>query len=132
MSPWAHQPYVGRAAFAHKGGLHIAAIEAAPQTFEHIDPEVVGNEQRVLVSELAGKGAVLRKARELGFELEGDDERVGRILARLKELEHEGYHYEAADASLDLFLHEQIDQRTPLVRARELPRHRREARGRRG
>jgi 2-isopropylmalate synthase len=114
VSPWVHQPYVGRSAFAHKGGLHIAAVQAARQTFEHIDPEVVGNEQRVLVSELSGKGAVLRKARELGFALEGDGEQVARILKRLKELEHEGYHYEAADASLDLFLHEQLGQRTPL------------------
>ncbi len=67
VTPWAHQPYVGRSAFTHKGGLHVAAVEAAPQTFEHIDPRCVGNEQRVLISELSGKGAVLRKARELGF-----------------------------------------------------------------
>ena len=114
VSPWAHQPYVGRAAFAHKGGLHIAAVEASPQTFEHVDPALVGNEQRVLMSELAGKGAVVRKARELGFQIEGDGERVGKILKRLKELEHQGYHYEAADASLDLFLHDQLDERVPL------------------
>ena len=116
VSPWAHQPYVGRAAFAHKGGLHIAAVEAAPQTFEHVDPTRVGNRQRVLISELAGRGAVLRKARELGFRLEDDGERVGRILKRLKELEHRGYHYEAADASLDLFLHDELGERVPLFR----------------
>jgi 2-isopropylmalate synthase len=116
VSPWAHQPYVGRSAFAHKGGLHIAAVEASAQTFEHIDPELVGNEQRVLVSELSGKGAVLRKAKELGFHLEGDSEHVGAILKRLKQKEHEGYHYEAADASFDLFLHDQLRERTPLFR----------------
>ncbi len=77
VTPWAHQPYVGRSAFTHKGGLHVAAIEASPETFEHVDPARVGNEQRVLISELSGKGAVLRKAHELGFELDGGDERVG-------------------------------------------------------
>ena len=63
---WAHAPYVGRSAFAHKGGMHVAAVEKAPQTFEHVDPEKVGNEQRIVVSELSGKGAVVRKAQELG------------------------------------------------------------------
>jgi 2-isopropylmalate synthase len=116
VTPWAHQPYVGRSAFTHKGGLHVAAVDAAPETFEHIDPALVGNEQRVLISELSGKGAVLRKAHELGFELESDDERVGRILRRLKQKEHEGFHYEAADASFDLFLHDQLGGRQPLFR----------------
>ena len=116
VTPWAHQPYVGRSAFTHKGGLHVAAVEAAPETFEHVDPALVGNEQRVLISELSGKGAVLRKAHELGFALESDDERVGRILRRLKQKEHEGFHYEAADASFDLFLHDQLGGRQPLFR----------------
>ena len=116
VTPWSHQPYVGRSAFTHKGGLHVAAVEAAPETFEHIDPARVGNEQRVLISELSGKGAVLRKARELGFELDGGDEHVGAILRRLKQKEHEGYHYEAADASFDLFLHDQLGGRRPLFR----------------
>ncbi len=116
LSPSAHQPYVGRSAFAHKGGLHVAAVEAMPQTFEHIDPARVGNEQRVLISELSGKGAVLRKARELGFALDPDDERVGSALRHLKQKEHEGYHYEAADASFDLFLHDELGGRRPLFR----------------
>jgi 2-isopropylmalate synthase len=111
-----HAPYVGRAAFAHKGGLHVAAVQQAPQTFEHIDPERVGNEQRVLVSELSGKGAVLRKAHELGLVLEGDDERVAVILKRLKDREHRGYHYEAADASFDLLLREELAPHEPLFR----------------
>jgi 2-isopropylmalate synthase len=105
---WAHAPYVGRSAFAHKGGLHVAAIEKAPQTFEHVDPEKVGNEQRVVISELSGKGAVVRKAQELGLHLEGDDQRVGSVLKRLKAREHAGYHYEAADASFDLLLREEL------------------------
>jgi 2-isopropylmalate synthase len=116
VTPWSHQPYVGRSAFTHKGGLHVAAVEASPETFEHIDPARVGNEQRVLISELSGKGAVLRKARELGFELDGGDEHVGAILRRLKQKEHEGFHYEAADASFDLFLHDQLGGRRPLFR----------------
>ncbi|HUK78672.1 MAG TPA: citramalate synthase [Thermoleophilia bacterium] len=116
VTPWAHQPYVGRSAFTHKGGLHVAAVEASSETFEHVDPARVGNEQRVLISELSGKGAVLRKAHELGFALDGDDERVGRILRRLKQKEHEGFHYEAADASFDLFLHDQLGGHRPLFR----------------
>ena len=116
VTPWSHQPYVGRSAFTHKGGLHVAAVEASPETFEHIDPARVGNEQRVLISELSGKGAVLRKARELGFELDGGDEHVGAILRRLKQKEHVGFHYEAADASFDLFLHDQLGGRRPLFR----------------
>ena len=114
VTPWSHQPYVGRSAFTHKGGLHVAAIQANPATFEHVAPERVGNEQRVLISELSGKGAVLRKAHELGFELDGGDEHVVAILRRLKQKEHEGFHYEAADASFDLFLHDQLGGRRPL------------------
>ena len=130
VTPWAHQPYVGRSAFTHKGGLHVAAVEAAPETFEHIDPALVGNEQRVLISELSGKGAVLRKAHELGYELDGDDERVGRILRRLKQKEHEGFHYEAADASFDLLPARSARGPPAAVPPRELSRDRREARGR--
>ncbi|HTX69310.1 MAG TPA: citramalate synthase [Thermoleophilia bacterium] len=115
-SVWAHAPYVGRSAFAHKGGLHVAAVEKAPQTFEHVDPEMVGNEQRVVVSELSGKGAVVRKAQELGLKLEGDDARVGAVLRRLKAREHEGYHYEAADASFDLLLREELAPHDPFFR----------------
>ena len=112
----AHQPYVGKAAFAHKGGLHVAAVEQAPQTFEHVDPGAVGNQQRILVSELSGKGAVLRRAHDIGLELEADDERVAAILKRLKDREHRGYHYEAADASFDLLLREELAPREPLFR----------------
>jgi len=116
MEIGAHQPYVGRAAFAHKGGLHVAAVEAAPQTFEHVDPASVGNEQRIVISELAGKGAVVRKAQELGIELAADDDRVGRIVRHLKDREHAGYQYEAADGSFDLFLRGELAQREPLFR----------------
>jgi 2-isopropylmalate synthase len=113
---WAHQPYVGRTAFAHKGGLHVAAVDAAPQTFEHIDPELVGNEQRILISELSGKAAVSRKAHELGIALEGDDERISGVLRHLKDREHKGYHYEAADASFELLLRQRLDPPEPLFK----------------
>lgn len=113
---WAHAPYVGRSAFAHKGGLHVAAVQQAPQTFEHIDPTLVGNEQRIVISELSGKGAVLRKAQELGVDLGGDDQRVAAVLKRLKEREHRGYHYEAAEASFELLLREELAPRKPLFR----------------
>ncbi len=113
---WAHAPYVGKAAFAHKGGLHVAAVERAPQTFEHIDPATVGNEQRILVSELSGKGAVLRKAHDMGIELAGDDPRVGVVLKQLKDREHRGYHYEAADASFELLVRSELAPYEPLFR----------------
>ena len=113
---WGHQPYVGKTAFAHKGGLHVSAVEAAPLTFEHIDPALVGNEQRILISELSGKSAVLRKAHEFGLDLESDDGRVAKILREVKEREHRGYHYEAADASFELLLREQLAPHEPLFR----------------
>ena len=116
QSVWAHAPYVGRSAFAHKGGLHVAAVEHAPQTFEHIDPAAVGNAQRILVSELSGKGAMLRKAQEMGVELGAEDERVGAILKLLKDREHRGYQYEAADASFDLLLRDAVAPYEPLFR----------------
>ena len=111
-----HSPYVGRTAFAHKGGLHVAGVEAAPQTFEHVDPALVGNRQRILISELSGKSAVLHKAREMGIPLEGDDDRVGRVLRRLKDREHRGYQYEAADGSFGLFLRQALAPYEPLFR----------------
>jgi 2-isopropylmalate synthase len=113
---WGHAPYVGRSAFAHKGGLHVAAVEHAPQTFEHVDPASVGNEQRIVISELSGKGAVLRKAHDMGLELEGDDARVAALTKRLKDREHRGYHYEAADASFELLLREELAPHDPLFR----------------
>ena len=112
----AHAPYVGRSAFAHKGGLHIAAVERAPQTFEHVDPAAVGNEQRIVVSELSGKGTVVRKAQEMGLRIEADDARVASVLKRLKDREHAGYHYEAADASFDLLLRHELAPHAPFFR----------------
>ncbi len=109
--PWA--PYVGRNAFAHKGGMHVAAIEADVETYEHIDPEVVGNARHVLVSELSGRGTILAKAREVGVDLD-DPAQATAILGRLKELEHQGYHFEVADASFELLLEREMGVYEPL------------------
>src|SRR4029079_13362884 len=87
--------FVGDSAFAHKGGVHVSAVERNPETYEHIAPETVGNRRRILVSDLAGRANLLAKARELGVAL--DDEQ--RVLDELKRLEHDGYEFEAAEAS---------------------------------
>jgi 2-isopropylmalate synthase len=102
ISPDPNQPYVGRNAFAHKGGMHIAGVSADAKTFEHVEPALVGNQRELLVSELAGRASVLEKAADLGISL--DDEGAARVLARIKELEHRGYQFEAADGSLELLL----------------------------
>jgi 2-isopropylmalate synthase len=98
------QPFVGHGAFAHKGGQHVAAMLRHSDSYQHIDPSVVGNEPRVLVSELSGRGNVLAKAREFGLELERDDPQTQWLVQHLKELEHRGYSYEAADASFEMLL----------------------------
>jgi 2-isopropylmalate synthase len=95
-------PYVGSSAFAHKAGLHVSAIAKAKDAYEHIDPEQVGNGTRFVVSELAGRSTIKIKADELGLPLDGAA--VGTVIDELKRLEHEGYHFEAADASLELLM----------------------------
>jgi 2-isopropylmalate synthase len=104
VAPDNHQPYVGQSAFTHKAGLHVSAITKNPETYEHINPELVGNIQRVIVSELAGKSTIVLKAKELGVDLSKNPERVGDILKKIKELEHIGYHFEAADGSFEILL----------------------------
>jgi 2-isopropylmalate synthase len=114
MTPDPNQPYVGRNAFAHKGGMHVAGVRSDARTFEHLDPEVVGNRRELLVSELSGKGTVLARAEAVGLEL--TPERAMHAVERLKELEHRGYHFEAADASFDLFLRKESGAYEPLFR----------------
>lgn len=102
-------PYVGRTAFSHKGGMHVNAVQKLARTYEHIEPETVGNTQFILVSELSGQSNVLLKAEELGFHLEkGGKEALG-ILADLKNLEKEGYEFEAADASFELLVRKALN-----------------------
>jgi 2-isopropylmalate synthase len=98
------QPFVGNGAFAHKGGQHVAAVLKHKDSYQHIDPAVVGNEPRVLVSELSGRGNVLAKAREFGLELDRDDPQTKWLVQHLKELEHRGYSYEAAEASFEMLV----------------------------
>ena len=112
FTPNPNQPYVGRNAFAHKGGMHVAGVSADPSTFEHIDPGAVGNDRAVLVSELSGRGTVHARAAEAGIEL--DDAAAARLLDRVKEREHEGYHYEAADGSFELLMRRESGGYRPL------------------
>ncbi len=100
----ARQPYVGSSAFATKAGLHASAIARRPDAYAHIDPKAVGNRQRVLVSELAGRSNVLAKAAELGLDLAGEEGLATRVLEQVKDAEHRGYAYEAADASFELLI----------------------------
>ena len=102
ISPDPQQPYVGASAFAHKAGLHVSAIARRSDAYEHVNPDAVGNGTRFVVSELAGKSTLELKAREIGLELDGKE--LTEVVGRLKTLEHEGFHFEAADGSLELLM----------------------------
>ncbi len=105
LSPDEHQAYVGRSAFAHKGGIHVAAMRRNVRSYQHIDPDLVGNEMRVVVSELSGRGNLLSKAEELGLDQTGRG--VADVLAEIKALEAQGFSFEAAEASVALMLKRQ-------------------------
>jgi 2-isopropylmalate synthase len=111
VAPDTHQPYVGLSAFAHKAGLHASAIKVDPMLYQHIDPALVGNDMRMLVSDMAGRASVELKGRELGYDLSGDKEAIGRVTDRVKDLEARGYTFEAADASFELLLRDELGQR---------------------
>ncbi len=104
LRPNDKQPYVGNSAFAHKGGMHVNAVEKNPKTFEHINPELVGNHRRILISELAGKSNVMLKTSELGLSFAKDMHVTKEIIESLKKLEHEGYEFEAAGGSFELLV----------------------------
>ncbi|GAA0357273.1 citramalate synthase [Bacillus horti] len=104
VAPPNNQPFVGRSAFAHKGGMHVSAILKTPQTYEHLEPEQVGNERRVLVSELSGQSNLLFKAREMKLDLDKSNPVGKDLVQKIKQKEHEGYQYEGAEASLELLL----------------------------
>jgi 2-isopropylmalate synthase len=106
IAPDAHQPYVGTAAFAHKAGLHVSAVKVAPELYQHMDPAVVGNDMRLLVSELAGRATVELKSRDLG--LDTDRAAAGRVVERVKDLEARGWSFEAAEASFELLLRTEV------------------------
>jgi 2-isopropylmalate synthase len=111
LTPSTHQPYVGVSAFAHKAGLHASAIKVDPDLYQHIDPEKVGNTMRMLVSDMAGRASVELKGKELGVDLGSDREAIGRVVERVKKRELRGYTYEAADASFELLLREEVEGR---------------------
>jgi 2-isopropylmalate synthase len=111
LAPDDHAPFVGLSAFAHKGGLHVSAVQRNPITYEHIQPELVGNDRRIVISEQSGVSNVLAKAQTLGLSLDKHDPACRQILEHLKELEQEGYQFEAAEASFELLIREALNER---------------------
>ncbi len=107
--PASRQPYVGTSAFAHKAGLHASAIKVDPNLYQHMDPVGVGNDMRLLVSDMAGRASIELKGKELGFDLSGDRELVTRVTDRVKAMEQRGFTFEAADASFELLLVEEVE-----------------------
>src|SRR5919205_3606887 len=114
VTPNPNQPYVGKNAFAHKGGMHVAGIRQDARTFEHIDPALVGNDRDLLISELSGKGTVQARAGETGIELDG--RAAAKVVDQVKHLESRGYQFEAADGSFDLLIRKETGDYEPLFR----------------
>jgi 2-isopropylmalate synthase len=111
--PYSRQPYVGASAFTHKAGLHASAIKVDPDLYQHTEPGAVGNDMRILVSDMAGRASIELKGRELGYDLSVDRELLSRVTKRVKDLEARGYTFEAADASFELLLREEVDGERP-------------------
>ena len=110
LPPIKNRAFVGESAFAHKGGLHVSAVMKNSKTYEHINPEVVGNHRRVLISDLSGRSNILYKTKELGIKIKSDNPKIGNILSNLKTLENEGYEFEGADASFEILVKKSIDK----------------------
>ena len=113
IRPNSRLPWVGSAAFSHKGGTHVNAVQKLLRSYEHIDPAAVGNSRQVLISELAGRSNIIMKARELGFDVSKDTPELSAMLARVKELEYAGYEFESADGSLALLIRRTLREETP-------------------
>jgi 2-isopropylmalate synthase len=113
LVPLGNRPFVGQSAFAHKGGIHVHAVMKEPRAYEHADPERVGNRRRVLVSDMSGRSNVAYKARELGIDLNGEQDASNRIVSRIKEMELAGYQFDAADGSLKILMEKFTRQFTP-------------------
>ena len=120
----ANQPFVGQSAFAHKGGMHVHAVARATSSYEHIDPALVGNERRILVSELSGRSNIMELTKQ--YNLQDDRELMDKILAHVVTLENQGYQFEAAEASFDLLVRRTRRAVSAAFRAVELSRRRRE------
>jgi 2-isopropylmalate synthase len=108
LAPDTHAPYVGTSSFAHKAGLHASAIKVDPELYNHLDPAVVGNDQRILVTEMAGRASIELKSQELGVDVTSRPDVVGTVVERVKEREAAGWSYEAADASFELLLRDEL------------------------
>ena len=108
---WDQQPYVGKSAFAHKGGIHVSAVQKHSATYEHIEPEFVGNHRRILISDLSGKSNVLYKAKEYGLDLDASNPKIKKILDDLKTLENLGFQYEGAEASFELLMRDALGEK---------------------
>jgi 2-isopropylmalate synthase len=108
LAPDGHAPYVGASAFAHKAGLHASAIKVAPELYNHLDPEIVGNGQRILVTEMAGRASVELKSKELGIDIAARPDVVATVVERIKDREAGGWSYEAADASFELLIRDEL------------------------
>lgn len=114
LAPNDHAAFVGQSAFAHKGGIHVSAVEKNPLTYEHITPESIGNQRRIVISDQSGLSNVLAKARTFGINLDKSDPACRQILEKLKDLENQGYQFEAAEASFDLLMREFLGERPEL------------------
>jgi 2-isopropylmalate synthase len=123
LPPDAKAPFVGRSAFAHKGGIHVSAVMKESSLYEHIDPKLVGNRQRVLVSELAGQSNIRYKAKELGIDLPEKGELIKKIVNHVKTLEHRGYQFDGAEASFELILRRELGQFRPFFEVLESKVH---------
>ena len=113
LMPNKHQPYVGDSAFAHKGGIHIHAVQKNPATYEHINPDLVGNRQRMLISDHTGRSGLSAKVEAYGIQLSKQNPKLRELLAMLKKLENEGYQFEGAEGSLELLMQKAIGLHTP-------------------
>lgn len=118
--PNPRHPFVGKSAFAHKGGIHVSAVLKHPETYEHIDPQLVGNERRVLVSELSGGSNVIYKAKEYGIDLDKNAPALRTVVETVKQLEHEGYYFEAAEGSFELLLKKALGEYEPYFALKSL------------
>jgi 2-isopropylmalate synthase len=123
LAPDDHAPFVGRSAFAHKGGLHVSAVQKNPITYEHIQPELIGNERRIVISEQSGLSNVLSKASSFGIDLNKQDATCSEILEHLKDLENEGYQFEAAEASFELLMRSALGKRPEMFQVRGFQVH---------
>ncbi len=113
LAPNLHQPYVGHSAFSHKGGIHVSAILKNPQTYEHLDPTLVGNKQRVVISDQSGLSNIKYKAKELGVDIDGNNEEMKDLLEDIKNMENAGYQFEEGEASFELMLRRATKQYKP-------------------